>query len=97
MGAPISGVITVETAGTAVQGPDVGPGEFVIKADPENTGYIYVGNDGAGDVSSANGYKLDAGEAAVLRVAKLSDVWFDSSVNGEKATWIKVAQLGAVS
>ena len=96
MAAAKSGVVTVTTAGTAVQGPDVEAGEYLIKADPENTGFIYVGNDGAGDVASANGFKLGAGEVCAVRTANLDEYWFDSSVSGEKATWLRIASLGVV-
>ena len=91
-----SGVIAVTTAGTAVQGPDTGPGEYIIGADPANTGFIYVGNDGAGDVASTNGFKLGAGSVVIVVAGSLSAYWFDSSVNGEKATWLKAAPGGAV-
>jgi hypothetical protein len=92
----ISGVITVTTAGTAVQGPDAAPwrpveagGGFFISALGANTGLIYIGNDGAGDVASTNGYELKAGNQIFLACSNLNEVWFDSSVNGEKCSWLK--------
>ncbi len=85
----LSGQVTVTTAGTAVKGPDTEPGEFIIRADPANTGYIYMGNNGNNDVDSTNGLKLAAGDVIIARVSNLNIYWFDSSVNGEKATWIK--------
>lgn len=90
----LSGVVTVTTAGTAVQFPANGPGEYLIKADPANTGYIYVGNDGAGDVASGNGYKLAAGDVAAVSVSTLSNLWADASVNGEKVTFLKIGPIG---
>ena len=88
----ISGQVTVAVVGTAVQGPSVATeGEgFIVEALPANTGYIYVGNDGAGDVTSANGFPLDAGTSILLRVRNLNEVYFDASVAGEKAAWLKV-------
>jgi hypothetical protein len=86
----MSGVITVTTAGTAVNGTDANlPNGVYIKAAIANTGNMYVGNDGAGDVASTNGFELDAGDVILVQVRNLKDLWFDSSVNGEKVCWIK--------
>ena len=89
-----SGQITVTTAGTAVQGASVAPYDgvrsgFYIRALSANTGLIYIGNDGADDVTSANGYELAAGNAVFIPCKNLNELWFDSSVNGEKACWLK--------
>lgn len=86
MAAILSHVVTVTTAGTAVQGPDTGAGVFIVGGDPANTGYIYVGNDGAGDVALGNGHKLGAGQQVPIQVGNMNQVYFDASVNGEKAT-----------
>jgi len=86
MATVLSYVVTVTTAGTAVQGPATGKGVFTIGADPANTGYIYVGSDGAGDVASTNGHKLGAGQQVLIQTGNMNQVWFDASVNGEKAT-----------
>jgi hypothetical protein len=87
----ITGQITVTTAGTAVQGPDVPlPNGVFIKALAGNTGKVYVGNDGAGDVTSGNGYELEAGKAAPpIQVANLNELWFDAATNGDKFCWLK--------
>ena len=87
----ISGVVTVTTAGTAVQGPNVPLTNGVyIKALSTMTGKGYVGNDGADDVSSTTGYELEGGGAPiVVHVDNLNEVWFDTSVNDEKFCWIK--------
>jgi hypothetical protein len=86
----ISGLITVTTAGTAVQGGNVALTNGVfVKAHPDNTDTVWVGNDGAGDVAATNGYPLDAGEFIVIQVDNLSDLWFDADVNGEKICWLK--------
>jgi len=85
----ISGQITVTTAGTAVQGPDVAlTNGAYIHAIAANTGVVYFGNDGAGDVSSANGYELEAGKTLPSYVANLNQLWFDAAVNGSKFSWI---------
>lgn len=86
----MSGQVTVSTAGTAVQGADVqNDGGFWIKALAANSGVIYVGNDGAGDVTSANGFQLSAGDKILVNVNNLKDFWFDAATNGDKACWIK--------
>ncbi len=86
-----SGQITVTTAGTAVQGPSTEPGDYLIRGMPANSGaYVYFGNDGAGDVSSSNGYVLGSGEQAVVHVNSLSDLWFDVTTNGDKLAWFKM-------
>ena len=94
----MSGQITVTTSGTAVQGPDVSGKNylpdrlftFLLKAHPDNTDVIWVGQDGAGDVSSTNGFPLKPGETAVIEDIDLNDLWFDADVSGEKVCWLIV-------
>ena len=89
----LSGQKTVTTAGTAVQlgtQATLG-GEVYIKALSTNTGLIYVGNDGAGDVASTNGFVLSKNEWVeldVCKVSSLASIIIDSSVNGEGVSWI---------
>lgn len=90
MAALLSGQITVTTAGTEVQGPTTpGQGTYAIKAHPDNTDTVWVGNDGNGAVSSSNGFPLDAGEGYIFS-GLLSDLWFDADVNGHKFCWFKL-------
>lgn len=90
MATPHSGKKTVTTAGTAValgSGQIAGP--LMVKALAANTGKIYIGNDGAGDVASTNGLELSAGEPVVFEhVGNLGNIFVDSSVNGEGVTWL---------
>ena len=85
-----SGQITVTTATTAVQGTDVRGKHFMVKALAGNGGLIYVGNDGAGDVTSANGHELSAGDSVPIYVANLNEVYFDSATSGDKFSWLRV-------
>jgi hypothetical protein len=85
-----SGQITVTTAGTAVVGTTESGNLFAIKAHPDNTDVIWVGNDGADDVSSANGFPLEPGETIVLNVSNLNKLYFDADVSGEKVCWVKL-------
>lgn len=86
-----SGQITVVTAGTAVQGPDVPGSRFMFRAMPGNTDAAYIGNS-AGDVDSGNGYPLffSAADRVILDIPNLQLIWFDTAVSGEKIAWIRV-------
>jgi hypothetical protein len=85
-----SGQVTVATAGTAVQGTSIPGPEFALTAHPDNTGVVYVGNDGANDVTSANGYALGTAEGmVVVRAANLNELWFDAATNGDIVCWLK--------
>lgn len=89
--AVFSGQVTVTTANTAVPGPDISNARgFYICGRGTNTGVIYVGNDGAGDVASTNGYTLTAGQQIFWPGTNLNLLYFDASVSGEKACWLKV-------
>jgi hypothetical protein len=89
----MSGVKTVTAAGTAeALGSGQVHGALMIKAQVGNAGYIYVGNDGAGDVASTNGLELAAGDVAIFdHVSNLSAIMVDSSVNGEGVSWIMLS------
>jgi len=92
--AALSGQITVTTAGTAVQGTSTTKYTgFFIKALAGNSGIVYVGSDGAGDVTSANGYELSAGDQIYVEATNLSNLWFDSAENGDKLCWIASAEI----
>lgn len=92
----LSGQITVTTAGTAVQGTAVQGYGFFIRALSTNTGVVYVGNDGAGDVTSANGYELAAGDQIYIEVRNLNELYFDSATNGDKFCWLKALEWSRV-
>lgn len=90
-----SGQITITTAGTAVQGTDIPGPEFILSPHPGNTGVVYVGNDGAGDITASNGYPLgdvgatSTGHVIYIRAANLNELWFDAASNGDKVCWLK--------
>ncbi|GAG99225.1 unnamed protein product [marine sediment metagenome] len=92
--AATSGQVTVTTAGTAVQGPDIDVvNQVTLGGLSGNTGLTYAGNDGAGDVTNANGFEFDAGgliriEVSNKVVTNLSQLWFDCATNGDKVCWI---------
>ena len=82
-----TGVITVATAGSPQQGADIANlNGFVIKANPANTGIFYIFGTGQ---TYTTGFPLSAGDMIYVPVADLNTLWFDVSVSGEKAAWIK--------
>jgi proline racemase len=86
----LSGQKTVTTAGTAVQ---LGTADILspitVKALDTNTGIIAIGNDGAGDVTASNGFRLAAGDQITFEyIGNLGILWIDSTVNGEGVSWI---------
>ncbi len=86
-----SGQITVTTAGTAVQGPATPQGRlFALRAHPDNTNDVWVGNDGADDVTASNGFPLSATADLLVEVSSLRGLWFDADTNGEKVCWFMV-------
>jgi len=86
----LSGQNTVAAAGTAEQlGTQDIFGPLMVKALDTNTDIVAVGNDGAGDVTVANGMRLAAGDVIVFSyVGNLASIWIDSAVNGEGVAWL---------
>ena len=65
--AALSGQKTVTAAGTAeALGSQPIGGTLAVKALAGNTDIVVVGNDGAGDVTTSNGFELSAGEVIVF-------------------------------
>ena len=85
-----SGKKIISAAGVAeALGSGQVAGPVLVKALAANTGKIYIGNDGAGDVASTNGLELSAGDVVVFQfIAQLSAILVDCSVSGEGVTWI---------
>lgn len=86
----LSGQITVAAAGTAEQGDDTsGFSRVAVKAHPDNADTVWVGSDGAGDVTASNGFPLNPGEGVVLQ-GNLNLYWFDVDSNGDVVCWLVV-------
>lgn len=85
----LSGQRSVPAAGTATPLGDIQVNApLIVKALKDNTAYVYVGNDGNGDVSAANGFQLGAGETIVFEwVGNLGSIWVDAAVDGEGVCW----------
>ncbi len=84
-----SGQITIAAAGTAQAGPATSGQVIAIKALVGNAGNVYVGNDAAGDVTSANGFELAPGEGVVVNKS-LGAFWFDAATSGDKLSWLEL-------
>jgi hypothetical protein len=87
-----SGQKAITAAGTAeALGEGQIDGPLMVKALAANTGLMFIGNDGAGDVTLSNGLELAAGEVVVFEwVGNLSSLVVDSAVNGEGVAWLRL-------
>ena len=91
--ATISGQKTVAAPGTAeaLSTTLVVNGPVMVKALPGNTDLMYIGQV-SGDVSSANGLPLSAGDAVIFaNVGNLMEIWLDCVVAGEGVAWLLLA------
>ena len=62
---------------------------LMVKALDTNTGKVYIGNDGAGDVASDTGLVLLANEAVLFNwIGSMASVMLDVSVDGEGVAWL---------
>ena len=92
MAEAMSGQIIVVTAGTAVQGPTAVQGrKFLLSAPVGNTGEVYVGNDGAGDITNLNGFVVPEGSPVEISVVRtLGELFFDALNSGDVISWIRI-------
>jgi len=85
---PRSGQQTVAAAGTEVAlGASQVYREVTVIANSDNTGNIYIGNDGTDHVSSTTGGKLPAGGFATFHNVDISKIFVDVAVSGEGVSW----------
>lgn len=83
-----TGAMNVTTAGTAVSlGAITGIREVIIQAKRTNGGIIYVGPSTVHN-NDTDGIYLSKGEALHLYCTTLSDVYINSTVNGEGVTFL---------
>lgn len=63
---------------------------LTIKADPTNTGIVYVGKTGltAGTTDATDGFPLWAGDSVDIFIATLSNVYLIASASGQKVWWM---------
>ncbi len=88
----LSGQKTVAAAGTAeALGTAQINAPLLVKALDTNTGKVFIGNDGAGDVTSSNGFILLANEVVLFDwIGNMASVMLDVSVSGEGVSWLKL-------
>ncbi len=89
----LSGQLHCSTAGTAEPGPDVAadPG-FYIQALAGNTPTVYIGNDGAGALSSTSGFSLAAGDKIYIGkpiIQNLSELLLLSTTTSDGIAWLR--------
>lgn len=83
-----TGIITVTTAGTPVNGNNVpSSGGFIIKCHPDNTDTVWIMPHGR---TKANGFPINLGENILVSVSNLNKLDFDADANTSKLCWIKV-------
>jgi hypothetical protein len=58
---------------------------ITVKALPDNKGAVYVGDN---SVDSTNGYVLAAGEAVLIIVDDVAEIYVDAEENGDGVCWI---------
>ena len=95
----LAGQVSVTTAGSAVPFTTLGtagPGTYLIKPLSSNTGtYMYIGNDGASDVTSSNGFQLKKGlDSIVITVRDLSEYYLDTDTTDDVMCYIRVMGEG---
>jgi len=59
-----------------------------IKADLGNTDNVYVGHDT--NVTSSNGYQLDAGEEVTVEIDSLDKVWVIGGAAAQGYSWLAI-------
>ena len=70
-------------------------GPLMVKADHGATGYMYVGNNGSADVTSATGMPLDAGDVIIFNyVGDLNTIWVDASATHASSECVYWLMLG---
>jgi len=89
-----SGQQTVASAGTAVRiSDDEATRLFIIRAHPDNTGVVAIGNDGADDLTVSNGLVLAKTDPPIQFYGRLYDLFVDAATNGDKVTWLAIAGI----
>lgn len=84
---PYSGVVTVAAAGTRVQFTAQACIGVSIKADPDNTGVLYLGG---ATVAAANGRVIEAGGVLDLVIDNLNRLYVDAANDGDKLSYLAV-------
>jgi hypothetical protein len=82
----LSGQITVSGV---VQFPNIWVAVADVKAHPDNTDTIWIGNNGSDSISSTTGFPLNAGEnITVVLEGSLDTLYATADVANEKLCWM---------
>lgn len=81
-------LITVPTAGTAVQLPSIPCRKIMLIGLRANTGYIYVG--GSNVTSSVYGVDLGARDSMTIEISNANLLYINSTVNGEGVSYFAI-------
>lgn len=86
--AQLSGQLTVNGS---TQFSSIACNIVALKAHPDNTDAVWVGNDGSDVVSEDTGFPLEPGETLLVRVdGDLNELYADADVTNEKICWFIV-------
>lgn len=84
----ITGQVTVAAAGTAVQvSTDESTRVYLLRADPENTGSIAIGDSA---VDMTNGLLLAKTDPPIVLRCALSELYVDADNNDDVLTYLQV-------
>ena len=85
-----SGQLTVSDS-VATQFSNISVITVVLKAHPDNTDTVWVGNDGSDSISSTTGFPLVGGEMVIINFdGNLKELFALAEVNNEKVCWLVV-------
>lgn len=91
VGNPLSGQITVVAVSPAsYQGPNIEGNGFYLKAHPDNSDTVWIGDNGTGAVAAATGFPMDPGETIFVSVENLNRLYFAADSAGDKVCWIRI-------
>lgn len=91
MAVPISGQVTVTSAGTPVAlGDQIINGPISVKALTDNEGLVGIGLNVNGTLTSSTWFPLAAGEERIMIVGNLANVLVDAVSNNDGVAWLKL-------
>lgn len=66
---------------------------IAIKAHPDNTDTIWIGNDGNDTLASTSGYPINPGEAIIINAeGNINTLYAVADVSDEKLCWIVIRE-----
>lgn len=84
-----SGQVTVTSAASPQQvSANTARRYYLLRAHPDNSGDLFIGNDGDGSVSETTGFMLKTTDSPIDFVGRLSDLYVKAEQDGDKLMWI---------